>query len=240
MERLRNVAWIPILRALAVVALVLGVAAAIAWFPAGHQIIAWVEAVRRMGARGLVVFAIAYCFGTVLLVPASPFPVAAGFLWGPWVGFAVSWFGEMAGALIAYALGRSVLRARVKDALQRWPVFAALDTALDEQGLLLLLLVRLSPVFPFGPLNYALGVSGVRPVPYLVATGLGVVPLCLVAAWAGSALPHLEAVIAGEETLGYGALPYWGGLATTVLAVIAVTRATRRALAKRIGREPVA
>jgi uncharacterized membrane protein YdjX (TVP38/TMEM64 family) len=155
------------------------------------------------------------------------------------VGFVVAWIGEMAGAAAAYGLGRSVLRERVAELLSRWPVFAALDAALDEQGLLLLTLVRLSPVFPFGPLNYALGVSGVRPVAYLVATAVGVVPLCLVAVWAGSALPHVEAVLAGEESLGLGALPYWGGLATTVLAAWAVTRATRRALARRMAEEGV-
>jgi uncharacterized membrane protein YdjX (TVP38/TMEM64 family) len=99
------------------------------------------------------------------------------------------------------------------------------------------MLVRLSPVFPFGPLNYALGMSGVRPAAFFVATALGVVPLCVLAAWAGSALPHLEAVLSGEEALGLGSLPYWAGLATTVLAVVAVTRATRRALARRLAEE---
>lgn len=234
MERVRRIPWSAVLRAVGLVALVAGAVALIHWFPAVRQLLVGLEHVRALGLRGMGLFALVYAGATLLLVPAAPFPIAAGFLWGPWTGFAVAWVGEMLGALAAYGLGRTVLRHRVAGWLRRWPVFEALDAALDEQGLVLLTLVRLSPVFPFGPLNYVLGVSGVRPGPFLVATGLGVVPLCLVAAWAGSALPHLEAVLAGEEALGLGTLPYWGGLVTTVIAVYALTRATRRVLARRI------
>jgi uncharacterized membrane protein YdjX (TVP38/TMEM64 family) len=232
MERVRRVPWSAVLRALGIVALVVGGAALLAWFPGAERLLVEIERVRSLGLRGKALFALVYAGATLVLVPAAPFPLAAGFLWGPWTGFAVAWVGEVLGALGAYGLGRTILRHRVAAWLQRWPVFVALDAALHEQGLTLLTLVRLSPVFPFGPLNYVLGVSGVRPVAFLVATALGVVPLCLVAAWAGSALPHLEAVLEGEEALGLGALPYWGGLATTVLAVYAVTRATRRVLAR--------
>jgi uncharacterized membrane protein YdjX (TVP38/TMEM64 family) len=47
---------------------------------------------------------------------------------------------------------------------------AALDRAVGDQGRKLVFLLRLSPVFPFNILNYALGLTSVRFVDYVVAS----------------------------------------------------------------------
>lgn len=193
-----------------------------------------IERLRALGPAGMLPFALSYAASSVFLVPVTPFSLASGFLYGPVAGFFTAWGGEVLGACLAYAAGRWVLRDRARKMIARSPMLAALDDALEEQGWRLLVLVRLSPLFPFGPLNYALGFSGVKPLHYVFATAAGVAPACLLLVWTGSTLPHLQAVLEGEEGLE-GAWLYWFGLAATAVAVIAVTRATRQALQKRLG-----
>lgn len=197
-------------------------------------VLALIERLRALGPAGMVPFALAYAGSSVFLVPVTPFALASGFLYGPVAGFATAWSGEVLGACLAYAAGRWVFRDRARALITRSPMLAALDDALEEQGWRLLVLVRLSPLFPFGPLNYALGFSGVRPLHYVFATAAGVAPACLLLVWTGSTLPHLQAVLEGEEGME-GAWLYWFGLLATAVAVVAVTRATRQALQKRLG-----
>ncbi len=193
-----------------------------------------IERLRALGPAGMVPFALSYAVASVFLVPVTPFSLASGFLYGPVGGFFTAWGGEVAGACLAYAGGRWVFRERARKLMLRSAMLAALDDALEEQGWRLLVLVRLSPLFPFGPLNYALGFSGVKPLHYVLATAVGVAPACLLLVWTGSTLPHLQAVLEGEEGLE-GAWLYWFGLLATAVAVVAVTRATRQALQKRLG-----
>jgi uncharacterized membrane protein YdjX (TVP38/TMEM64 family) len=196
-------------------------------------LLAFVERLRALGPAGMVPFALSYAVASVFLMPVTPFSLASGFLYGPIGGFFTAWGGEVLGACLAYAAGRWVFRDRARALMLRSPMLSALDDALEEQGWRLLVLVRLSPLFPFGPLNYALGFSGVKPAHYVVATALGTAPACMLLVWTGSTLPHLQAVLEGEEGME-GAWLYWFGLLATAVAVIAVTRATRQALQKRL------
>lgn len=203
--------------------------------PIGDRVLHLIESLRDLGPAGMVPFALVYAVATTLLLPSTPFPLAAGFLYGPWIGFVVAWIGEVAGAVVAWWLGRTVLKSRAERLVARSPVLTALREALQDGGLGLLFLVRLSPIFPFGALNYALGLFGVLPPTYIVATAFGLAPACLFLTWTGSTLPRLQAVLEGEEGMG-SAWGYWLGLLITALAVIAVTRATRQALNRKLGR----
>ncbi|MCB9684726.1 MAG: TVP38/TMEM64 family protein [Alphaproteobacteria bacterium] len=208
---------------------------ALSHLPIGERLLHFIETLRDLGPAGMAPFALSYAIATVFLLPSTPFPLAAGFLYGPWAGFVVAWSGEVSGALAAWWLGRTVLRRRAERLVARSPVLTALGEAIQEGGLRLLFLVRLSPIFPFGPLNYSLGLFDVPASTYLVATAFGVGPACLFLTWTGSTLPRLQAVLEGEEGMG-SAWGYWVGLLVTAIAVIAVTRATRQALNRKLGR----
>ncbi len=127
---------------------------------------------------GPVGFVLLYVLLVVLLVPGSLGTIAAGAVFGMWVGAAVALVGATIGASIAYAISRRVGRegasvlisGRVKG-LDRW---------LSERGLLAMVVLRLLPVVPFNALNYAAGLSGIRPRHYLVGTVLGMIPGTLV------------------------------------------------------------
>lgn len=54
--------------------------------------------------------------------------------------------------------------------------FRAVDAAIGRDGLKVVFLLRLSPLFPFSLGNYALGLSSVRLLDYVGATLVGILP----------------------------------------------------------------
>ena len=93
------------------------------------------------------------------------------------------------------------------------------------------MLLRLSPVFPFNLLNYALGLTRVRFADYLVAS-IGMLPGTLLYVYYGKVAGDV-ARLAGSATVPRGAA-YYGfvalGLVATVVGTTLVTRTARRAL----------
>jgi uncharacterized membrane protein YdjX (TVP38/TMEM64 family) len=220
--------------------LVVAVALAVAYAGPGLDEVALaVGWLRDQGALGCVLFAVVYAICAAAMVPATPFPLTAGFLWGPLVGFVVTWVGEVAGALVGFALGRTLLRERAEALASRYRILGALDHALEEGGFRLLVMLRLSPVFPFGALNMSLGLTSVPAPAFAASTALGVMPASFVLVYAGASLTALTAALAGDVELGWGeTLLTWGGLAVTTLVVGWVGRATTRALNAQVPADP--
>jgi len=63
------------------------------------------------------------------------------------------------GETVSFLLGRFLLRKWVAELTADWPMWAALNAALREDGWKLVLLLRMSPAMPFSVINYALGSS---------------------------------------------------------------------------------
>jgi uncharacterized membrane protein YdjX (TVP38/TMEM64 family) len=127
-----------------------------------------------LGLLGPLLFAAVYAVAATLLVPASPFTLAAGLLFGPVLGSATALLGATVGATGAFLLGRGLGR----DAVERFGGrrLAALDRHLATRGFVSLLLIRLVPLFPFNLVNVGSGVTGLRLREYVLATAVGIVP----------------------------------------------------------------
>ena len=208
---------------------VLALVGLVLWrLPAGDDLIALVTVLQGYGWVGTVGFGMLYVVACVCFVPVTVLTLAAGFAYGPWVGFLTAWTAEVIGALISYFLARTLLRKPVAAWVATRPRLAALDRAFDHDDGRLLLLVRMSPISPFAAINYALGLTGMRPVPYVFATAVGTMPLCMAYAYAGSGFEHLGLVLDGEAAAGSGL--YWAGLAVTVVGATVLSAVARRAL----------
>lgn len=132
------------------------------------------DLVARAGWWGPALFVVAYAVLTVLLVPGSPLTIAAGVLFGPWVGTGLVVVGATAGATGAFLWGRRLGR----DAVARLTGerFAKVDAWLHDRGLLAVLYVRLVPLLPFNLLNPVAGVTGIPLRDYVIGTAVGIVP----------------------------------------------------------------
>ena len=175
--------------------LVMGITCAFIW--RSHLTVAQIQAfVAGLGAWGPVAFLFLYVVGPAFLVPGLPFDLVAGILFGPVWGTVYAVVGATAGATVAFlgarTVGREWTEAKLSGPLKK------LKEGVDRGGWEFVAFVRLVPVIPFNLLNYALGLTRIGLVPYVLASFVFMAPATAVyvyAGWAGG-----EA-IAGEGTI---------------------------------------
>lgn len=110
----------------------------------------------------------------VLPYPVTPIIVLAVAAMGPATGIAASWIGLMLAAYLGFYLARWVghpLLAR----LVPERVVERLRPYVSTLGPVGVFLARVLPV-PFAPVSLLAGLSPISPLPYGVATGLGILP----------------------------------------------------------------
>ena len=127
--------------------------AALIWTES-HRYLAW------------VLFMALYLVATVLVIPGTILTLAAGFAFGVPVGAILVSVGSLAGACAAFLVGRFFAREWVQERIANWRTFGALDKAAGQEGFVIVLLSRLSPLFPFQPPELCLRAYG-GPVPGL-------------------------------------------------------------------------
>ncbi len=189
----------------------------------------WIDA---LGVWGPLAFMLGYAIATVAFVPGSLLTLAAGAIFGIAWGTLYVLVAASVGACVAFLLARYVARGTIERRLEGNPKFAAIDKAVGREGRKIVTLLRLSPVFPFNLLNYALGLTQVRFVDYAVAC-LGMLPGTLLYVYTGSLAGDLAAAASGAGTSPSGP-GRWAllvvGLVATAAVTILVTRVARRAL----------
>jgi uncharacterized membrane protein YdjX (TVP38/TMEM64 family) len=192
------------------------------------EALAWVDG---LGFWGRFAFALIYATATVLFVPGVLLTLAGGALFGPVEGTIVVWLAAMLGSGAAFLVARYAARGFVQEQIARSPKFAAVDRAVAENGLKITFLLRLSPVFPFNLLNYALGLTRVPFRDYMLA-GIGMIPGTLLYVYSGYVIGDVARIASGvriERGAGWWAVTLLGLLATVAVTAI-VTRIARRAL----------
>lgn len=192
------------------------------------DLVTWIQAA---GAAGIAVFAAAYVLATVGMLPGAVLTLGAGFVYGPVGGALLVSPVSVAAATCAFLLGRTAARGWVADRLAAFPHFGAVDRAVESAGFKIVLLLRLSPLFPFTVLNYALGVTRVRLRDYVVASWLGMMPGTILYVYLGSLITSASELARGGAGQGSATTwIYWVGLAASVAVAVVVTRTARAAL----------
>jgi uncharacterized membrane protein YdjX (TVP38/TMEM64 family) len=193
-----------------------------------YQFLDWV---RDRGPWGPLLLGAVYALAVPLFVPGSLLTMGAGFVFGVVLGTITVSLASTLGATAAFLLGRTLARAWVEDKVARNPKFQALDEAVRQQGFKVVLLLRLSPVFPFNLLNYALGLTKVSLRDYVLASWIGMLPGGVMYIYLGSTLKSLADLAAGRVEGGVTESILFGiGLAATIAVTIFVTRLARKAL----------
>jgi uncharacterized membrane protein YdjX (TVP38/TMEM64 family) len=189
-------------------------------------------AIAAAGPWGPALFILAYVAAAVLFVPGSLLTVAAGFLFGPLLGSAVVSIAATAGAAAAFLVGRYLARPAVEARVAAVPKFAAVDAAIGAQGAWIILLLRLSPLFPYTLLNYALSLTAIEFWPYVGASWAGMLPGTVAyVALGGAGKAAAESAAGGGGGAAQVALAAVGA-AATLGATVLVSRAAGRALAE--------
>ena len=216
---------------LAALALVGAIAAALT-LPLGSWAPALVATVREAGAPGAALYGAVYAVATVLWIPGSLLTMAAGFLYGLTGGTLVVLPSAVLGATLAFLVARFVARDWVRARVAHHPRMAAVHAAVGEHGLSMVLLLRLSPLFPFVLLNYALGLTDVKLRDYVLASAVGMIPGTFLFVYLGTLATDAASLAAGTRPdggLAERAL-FWGGLVVTLAVTVWISRLARRRL----------
>jgi pyruvate/2-oxoglutarate dehydrogenase complex dihydrolipoamide dehydrogenase (E3) component/uncharacterized membrane protein YdjX (TVP38/TMEM64 family) len=183
--------------------------------------------VKSLGTLGPVLVAVVYVLCTVAFVPASALTIGSGTLFGLKTGFIVVIIGANLGALCSFLLARSFLRQKVATWAAGNAKFRALDQAIGRQDFKMVLLTRLTPVFPFVLLNYFLGLTAVRTGAYVLANLIGMLPAMFLFVYIGAATRD---ALAGDTADFYQQVFKYLGLAATIALLVVMTRIARKAL----------
>ncbi len=186
----------------------------------------------KLGPWGLVIFAGLYVVATVLFVPGSVLTLGAGAVFGVVPGSVCVSVSATLGATAAFLVGRYLARDAIARKIEKHDKFASIDRAVANEGWKIVLLTRLSPVFPFTLLNYAFGLTRVKLSHYVLTSWLGMIPGTVMYVYLGS-LVNVGAGHRQRTTVEW--VLYGVGLLATVIVTVFVTRLARRALAKKIG-----
>ena len=219
----------PVLKTVVAAALLIGFVVAVRFLPVGDWIESFQAWVKGLGPVGYIVYVLAYVIACVTFVPASPLTLGAGAIFGFVEGTIVVIVGATLGATASFLLGRTILRRRIEAMAANNPKFRALDRAIAREGGKIVFLVRLAPVFPFAYINFAFGLTGVRTLPYVVATFFGIMPATIAFVYIADAATRTATADMDSTRLAINIIGVVVAIAVTAFVTRLALRAVRRA-----------
>lgn len=192
----------------------------------------WIDS---LGSVGAIAFILLYIIATVAFLPGSILTLGAGVVFGVVLGSLYVFIGATLGATAAFLVGRYLARGWVSKKIEGNSKFKAIDKAVGREGLKIVLLTRLSPVFPFNLLNYAFGITGVSIKDYVIGS-VGMIPGTIMYVYIGSLAGNLAMI--GSESQPTNPTVQWAiriiGFIATVAVTVYVTRIARKALEQEV------
>jgi uncharacterized membrane protein YdjX (TVP38/TMEM64 family) len=188
----------------------------------------WIEG---LGYIGGVAFMVIYIIATLAFLPGSVLTLGAGVVFGVVLGSIYVFIGATLGAIAAFLVGRYLLRDWISKKIEGNQKFVAIDKAVAEEGFKIVLLTRLSPIFPFNLLNYAFGVTKVSLKDYTFAS-VGMIPGTIMYVYIGSLAGDIARI--GSQNQASNLTLQWIlqiiGLIATIAVTVYVARISRQAL----------
>jgi uncharacterized membrane protein YdjX (TVP38/TMEM64 family) len=121
-----------------------------------------------------LLFILLHILASLFFVPRSVLAVAAGLIWGMWLGTAYAMVGGIGGALVGFLAARYLNNGWIVP--EKLPRFGQLLERMERGGWRMVAILRLVPVMPHTPVNYAFGLTRVSLRDYLVGTAVGLIP----------------------------------------------------------------
>ena len=130
-----------------------------------------------LGPWGSLAFICLYVGAILILMPGTPFTIAAAFLFGTSRGFFIMVAASSLAAVVGFLVARYVARDTIVKSFSDTPNFRKLMEMVEENYRIAILFVRLMPFFPFAINNYALGLTRISFWSYLFYSELVFLPM---------------------------------------------------------------
>lgn len=150
------------------------IASALAWVVIGGDLDTVQSTVESTGAWGPVVYVALHVLLTLVPVSKNLLAGVAGALFGLVGGIALSWVASMISAVVTFAIARRLGRTAV--ASMTGPRIDRVEEIMRQQGLLAVIIARVTPVIPFTIVNYGAGITAVTSRDFVLGTAIGILP----------------------------------------------------------------
>jgi len=180
-------------------------------------------------------FALSAGFG---LLPTYAQSILGGWVFGLAWGVPAALAGFAGGAVIGFLITRLVAKQSLETAIARHPRASVIREALIGHGfgrtVLVVALLRMPPNSPFALSNLVMAATGVRFVPFILGTVIGMTPRTALAVW----LAHSAAATGAADIQGFLQAPGRGWIlavgVVSMLVVVAVIGAMAKAALARL------
>lgn len=172
----------------------------------------WVDGFLNMGEAQIPVFLVLTAvLAAYSLIPTHASSLLGGMAFGVGLGTAMVALGTLMAAALGFTTLRHLLRNKALHALSHHPRAEAIHRELDQghylRSIVLLALIRLSPAVPFAATNLLMSTTGIRLLPFLIGSLIGMAPRVVAVVWIGSSLTELDlSQVADRRLLGLGIL----------------------------------
>lgn len=140
-----------------------------------------------------VIFNLLFFIAMALSLPIMiPLTLLSGFLFGVVPGTIYAVLSTLAGCVVSFLIFRYFLVARLRTKYA--PQIAQFNKKMQEYGPSYILILHYSAVIPFFMINSCAALTDISLVKFTIVTLLGLVPVCLIYAFAGKELSTIHAV----------------------------------------------
>jgi uncharacterized membrane protein YdjX (TVP38/TMEM64 family) len=193
------------------------------------------ERVNRMGAWAPFWFILTYMVACLVFFPGVILTMGSGILFGVGWGTFYTTVGATLGAASAFVISRYLARDWVRAKLDKYPLFRVVDDAVAKEGWKIAGLIRLSPAFPYIPLNFIFGLTRIPFWQFVLVTYFAIHPLTILFVYLGSLIGDVAEL--GTKPMASGNMKWvvlGVGLASTAVVTFFVTRMAKRILGNKL------
>jgi uncharacterized membrane protein YdjX (TVP38/TMEM64 family) len=140
--------------------------------------------IRQHAALSVPVFAAIYAVAVSVMLPTLPLNVFAGWFWGGILGGVVSALAATLGSIVSFLIARGAFGELLAGwAARRYS--GDLINRMNRNDWKVLLFIRLTPIFPTGPINFLFGMTQMRLSVFTLWTIVGLIPPSIAVAFVG-------------------------------------------------------
>ncbi|KAI8894643.1 snare associated Golgi protein-domain-containing protein [Globomyces pollinis-pini] len=184
---------------------------------------------------GAIIFTFSLGISSLFLVPTTYPTIIGGLIFKPLpLAVVLVLVGSQIGIVLSYLLGKTIFRPWVKHQFEKNVKVKAIDQAISQQGWKIVVLLRLTPIFPFGLCNYILSGTSIRLITIMASSLVGNLPGAIMNSLIGSVLKSISDVKKVKTPIRMqlitGLVAVCFGLGSTVFITIIARRAMRGAV----------
>ena len=186
------------------------------------------EWIWQFGSWGPIVFVVIYVAATLFLLPGTPFTLLAAFLFGNLWGFLTMMAATITAATLAFLMARYLARDIAARQFNQVRTINRIKRLIEDNHWFAIPFIRLMPIFPFAINNYALGLTNISFIRYLLLSLVVFIPMNAAIVFGANSL---YAVLTGGEVSWY----IMGGATAAALLILGLGLAGKRLFAQSPG-----